>query len=435
MSQIQALPAGGHALNAFKLPESVAANRLTAQAPNEAAAEKVADFLLTHAPTAVVALSGATPEPRAPQRGQTTVAEAPKVVQAAAGIDAAASAADALRGMMARTSPLVDGVFKAVANGTIEAPERIKAGTEFAALRSEMNAFHADVTGTDGGLEGIVGSLGELRASGLLDSGDTPALNAKLDSLLAMDKDELIEQTRTDALMSLMVLLMGLLMLMKEADRNLSTAALQKAETFVAQAGERLVQGAEEHKKGAVIALATSATIAVAGLGASVVGAVKQTKSIQNHSREAIKKNDLADAMDFGGAKDLARAGKGVGLTDGQSRILSAPKLRTQARALEAKANMSANQNAMWGQGGHSLGQMGSSAGNIAQADADVKAADKTRLQQNLQKASETAKAESDHAKQRADEQGSMQSQVESKMSSILDESHGAVDAINRNMA
>lgn len=364
------------------------------------------------------------PMPRSPERAPTTAAEVPALLRGMQGVDMAECAADEVREMMGRTSRLVDGAFNAAAKG----------GAEPAAVREQLSAFHADVTATPGGLDGIVGSLSELRDSGLLDSGDTPSLKAKLDELLAVDKETLIEQTRSDAMLALMVLLMGLLMLMKEVDRNLATAALIKAESFVAEAGERMVESAEKHALGAIIALSISAAVAMAGVTASGFGAYKNVQSFKSNSRIGIDKTARAENVKSGQAEGLASAGKGTAPNQAQTTVAGSNRLNVDSRLADVKHSMNASENAIWLQGGQSLGQLGNGAGSVAQSQADVEASRQTRLQQNLQKAADTAKAESDQGNRRADEQRSMQSQMESRLSNILDESHGTIDAIGRNV-
>lgn len=308
------------------------------------------------------------------------------------------------------------------------------AGGAAAALRAQMDAFvDAHSGGRIAGLRTDTRGLQGLRENA--QAQQATELTSKVDTLLALDGPERDEQTRSDAMFALMVLLMTLLMEMAEQDRNQGAAALQKSEDFVKVMGQKLVDSAEKHRTGAIIAFATTATIAVAGLAASGFAAAKNVKSIASNERGAVVHQQKAAKLDFDAAQGTARSPGGASMNQSQQSVLQANSHRTAAALQSAKHNMNLTQNQLLTQGGQSAGQISYSAGNIAQAELDVQAAEETRISENFRKAAEVSKSTADNQSQRSTEESRLVADIRQSLSAILDEQANTANTFTGNLS
>lgn len=412
----------GHAIGAFARQEPGRTLVHAAAADEQALVKLVAGFVTDNATPIMRALSGNAPTLRGTLREPVNGSEIMTLQGTLGGIDAVMPLVLAQHGATGRAANITDQGFRlAIASGGVEDPGRTKQSTEFAALRIEMDRFVHDVTGgTVDGLHPSTTSLRALRESGLMDG--APLMSDELDKMLIMNDDDRVEQTRTDAMFSLMVLLMTLLMDMAEKDRTQAAVSLQKSESFVQAMGEKMVSSAKEHYKGAVIALATTGVIAVAGLAVGAFAAAKNVQSIKGNERAGIARQREAADIELGQAKGLAKAGPGESPKLAQSDVVKANNLRHQAALASAKHNMSFTQNAPVTQAGQAMTSLGNSAGSIVQSDGDVKAAEQSRIQENFRKHAETTKTTADNGERRAQEESGQVNDFRQRLSQIMDE-------------
>jgi hypothetical protein len=416
-----------------------------AKAIDAGAMDKIASELLAQMAVAGAALGAVLGTLRLPTREALSAGEARKVIDGLPAGSLIGSISAQRQQLMERAATLTEtGVRQAVANGANESPERLKAGTEHAMLKTlaeakneaEANghfraAFDSIASGTHRIAVPDSGALEALRDSGLLE--DSAVLSSQLDALIAMHPDERVEKSRTDAVFAMMVLLMTLLMALSETDRKQGAASLIKAEAFVKAAGERLVASAEEHKKGAAIALGTTVAIASAGLGTMAYGAAKNVKSIQGNERNAIQHTRAADRQALGLAEGQTRVAGGR-TSAGQGEVLGASGHRTAAADAYAKHGMNTTRNAVVTSGGQSMAQMGNSAGNVAQADGDAKAAEESRIKDNLSQAAEVSRKTSENQQQEAVKARESTDEVRRQLAALGDTQAATRDAITRNI-
>ncbi|MEI2260078.1 hypothetical protein OHC51_03715 [Stenotrophomonas indicatrix] len=373
---------------------------------------------------------------REPQREALQASEMAVVLAALAGqpVSVHERVVPKIHEVMVRAATITDAGFRmAVANGGVAAPERLKAGGESAALRAQIDGFVSEVTqGKFNGLQVSTEALERLLKSGQLDG--APGLRRELASMLTMDEADRIQRSRSDAMFALMVMLMTLIMHMAEKDRNQGAVALGKSEDFIKAMGEAMIGAAREHYKGAVIAFAVGATIAVAGVVAAGAAAYKNVQSSKANEVGAIEDHKMADKLAYDGhLGQTASPGNGQMSSD-QRAVLDANGHRSAAGLKQAQHHMNLTQNGVLTQGGQAMGQMSHGAGNIAQADGDLKAAEQTRIQENFRKSSEVSKATADNQMQRANEENSVVRDFQAKLSSIMDEGASTADAFTRNM-
>lgn len=416
-----------------------------AKAIDASAMDKIASELLAQMAVAGAALGAVLGTLRLPTREALSAGEARKVIDGlpAGGLIGPISAQR--QQLMERAATLTEtGVRQAVANGANESPERLKAGTEHAMLKTlaeakneaEANghfraAFDSIASGTHRIAVPDSGALEALRDSGLLE--DSAVLSSQLDALIAMHPDERVEKSRTDAVFAMMVLLMTLLMALSETDRKQGAASLIKAESFVKAAGERLVASAEEHKKGAAIALGTTVAIAGAGLGVMAYGTSKNVKSIDRNELNAVGHSQKANKQALDLASGEAKAGGGA-MSAGQKDVLTGGGSRTAAATNHAQHARNTAQNSMPIAAGQSTTQMGNAAGNVAQADGDAKAAEESRIKENLTQAAEVSRKTSENQQQEAVKARESTDEVRRQLAALGDTQAATRDAITRNI-
>ncbi|MGE6332985.1 hypothetical protein [Stenotrophomonas sp. NPDC077659] len=407
--------------------------------------DRTATQVLAHAGGVAAAPGGLVTTLRAPVRDAVSAGEARTVVEGLPTGSLIGPASVQRQQLMERAATLSEaGVRQAVANGANEGPERLKAGTEYAMLKTLAEAPDDGVrqAHVDSVFAGITSRLVQvrvpdtaaleaLRANGRLEEG--MALSSGLDTLIAMSPEERVERTRTDAMFAMMVLLMTLLMALSETERNQSAQSLIKAEAFVKAAGERLVTSAEEHRKGAAVALGTTVAVAGAGLGTMGYGAARNVKSIRTNERGAINHTRAADQQARGLAEGQTRVSGGR-TSPGQEQVLSASGHRTAAAESYAKHGMNTTRNAVVSSGGQSLAQMGNSAGNVAQADGDAKAAEQSRIKENLSQAAEVSRKTAENQQQEAVKARESTDEVRRQLAALGDTEAATRDAITRNI-
>jgi|GEM_PF-6685668 len=305
------------------------------------------------------------------------------------------------------------------------------AGTTTRSLSPEIEATLEIVAGSGGLTHATPDDLEAVME--LLD--DAPELRTAVEDAKGKDEAEWMKLVGSMDRFNFILLLVNMLMKMAAMNREQAAAMVSFAERSIHEMGDRIREGAQEKRRGAIIGMVVGTVIAGAGVGLGAVAAAKNVNSIKRVDGKAQKLSNEAEQLRLEHAKGATTAPAGDQATIHHDTVLRATNKPQQSAEIHAQHLQNMSQNAVITQGGHAITQMSSSSSNVAVSEAEVKAAEKAREQQIHQQNADTGRKVADTSTQQAAKEDENHKAMLQKMQELLQARNDTADQMTRRLS